>query len=125
MLRATGDADAILCLSGDTPTTDRLFLAFETLTVPVVLASSIPGLLATLPTHVPWEDVWVVAGTSASVAGDEYGDVVKAMAELTPEVLSKKVAVMRQCASSVTWLTRGSVAHHHLMAAALRRSYSD
>merc|ERR1711920_103299 len=55
----------IISFAGDSPTTDRIFQAFDTLSVIVVLSHELQSIVRSLPfgNVVPWADILVVLDT--------------------------------------------------------------
>mmetsp|Transcript_17525 Transcript_17525/g.44837 ORF Transcript_17525/g.44837 Transcript_17525/m.44837 type:complete len:448 (-) Transcript_17525:128-1471(-) len=91
------DSKYFLALTGDSPTSDRLFNMFDTGTIPLVLSERLNSVLDALPFPdvVPWRDIFVVV-ESKRWAVHPLQSVLDAIDALPPdEVVMRRVLMAR------------------------------
>lgn len=119
-LGALRDSRFFMALTGDTPTTDRLFSMFDTQTIPIVLSNRLEGLIATLPFHfaVPWRDIFVVVDHQAWTK-NPMQSVLDTIDALTPQEVAMRRELLRRHADDVTYKNSNSTrAHTNILIAA-------
>jgi hypothetical protein len=115
----------VLTLPGDTATTDRIFNAFETLTLVAALSHERDKLLSVLPFHstVPWASLIVWIDTQHFTA-DPCEAIVAATARMPMSDVAERMELMAQFRNEVLWLPTGkasSRAASNVLDAAYRR----
>jgi hypothetical protein len=93
-----------LCLTGDTPSTDRLYNAFDTLTIPVALASTVDIIIDNAPFQdvVPWRDIIVTVDDGAWKA-NPMSSVLDAIDALPADEVVMKYQLMKRHADDVSF----------------------
>jgi hypothetical protein len=94
----------VLCLTGDTPSTDRLYNAFDTLSIPIVLASMVGAIIENtpFPEVVPWRDIFLTVNDAAWET-EPMKSVLDAINALTPEAVSMKYELMKKHADDISF----------------------
>ena len=112
----------VLHLSGDTPTTDRIWTAFEYLSLVGVLTREKDDLLALLPfpDRVPWEDIFVWIDTDAFLQSPVEA-VREAALALTESEKERRYNLMRKHRRDVLWGYNESVAVFNVLDEAASR----
>jgi hypothetical protein len=109
----------MISFSGDTPTTDRIFNAFDTLTIVVVLSDEKQAIIDTLPARdrVPWNDILIEIDTDEFLKGP-----VKSVEQLVDRMSQAKLKAVQDLMSKyrrdVLWHIEDSQAAAHFIAAA-------
>ena len=119
----------VLSLPGDSATTDRIFNAFETLTLIAALSHERDKLLSVLPFHsaVPWASLIVWIDTKRFMK-DPVGAIMAATAHMRVAQVEERMQTMARYRNEVLWLARRgegptSVATNVLDAAYRRVAY--
>lgn len=115
------DSRSTVSLTGDTPTTDRIFNAFETETVVQVLSLDLKPLLDVLPFTdiIPWKDIFYV------VESDDFDknptlSLLKVGQKSNLPALKEKINLMRKYKDDVLWISKNSKSHVHTIKTALK-----
>ena len=95
----------VLTLPGDSATTDRIFNAFETLTLVAALSHERDRLLSVLPFHsaVPWATLIVWIDTK-HFDTDPYDAIFAAKARMPLFEVAERMELMSQFRNEVLWL---------------------
>mmetsp|Transcript_2640 Transcript_2640/g.5571 ORF Transcript_2640/g.5571 Transcript_2640/m.5571 type:complete len:586 (-) Transcript_2640:424-2181(-) len=116
----------VLSLSGDTPTTDRIFNAFEVLTVPVVLSSEYRAILQNLPwPHiVPWHEIIHVIDSDSFSRSPvrALSDFVKSVSNASLELT---IHLMHQHRLDVLWHESHTRTAMNLLSTAMLKLYAQ
>lgn len=119
-LQLMRDSAMVVALPGDTPTSDRLWNAFDTLTLIGVLSAHMGELLDVLPFRwaVPWEDILVPINQTEY----DYDPILApllALDRLGTAGMSARLSLMRKYRDDVSWANKATtrVADHIIEAA--------
>lgn len=120
-MQVMAEARTTVSLTGDTPTTDRIFNAFETETVVQVLSRDLNPLLEVLAFTdvVPWRQIFhIVNATKFDEAPLRELSKLGSIENLP--LLRKKVDLMRKFKDDVLWISEQSRAHLHVLKTAMK-----
>lgn len=105
-----------LNLPGDTLSTDRMFLAFETLTLICVITYKRSNLLSILPFHhiIPWNEllIWI---DYRSFESNPINTLIQKINKISMKESSRRLRLMNRYRNHLTWGHRNSVAHLHVL----------
>lgn len=110
-----------LTIRGDTPTTDRLWVAFEQLTLIGVISSEKEDLLPLLPfpRRVPWENIIVWIDSDAFTA-NPVAAIRNAALAMSDDEKERRYNLMKKHRRDVLWAYNESVALYNVLEDAIR-----
>jgi hypothetical protein len=113
-----------LSLPGDTLTTDRIFNAFETLTLVGALSSTRKNLVKILPfgDRINWSKIIVWISTSA-YSKDPIKAIRESILHLSLPSRKEKYELMKRWQKEILWLREDSRAVHNVIESACKRIY--
>ena len=123
-LARMGESRMVLSLAGDTPTTDRIFNAFDAGAVPLVLSNEVPAIVSKLPfgSVVPWQRLLLpLPGDDFDAAPLQALQGAATRASARGDELAARARLVGAHRRDVIWGAPGSRAHVHLLREALAR----
>ncbi len=117
------DSRMVLSLAGDTPTTDRLFNAFDSETAVLVLSDELPALLRRLPfpSVIPWRKVLQLVVPTSNFTASPLRSITRVATKTSLRTLGHVIALMRLHRNDVRWSVQGSRATWNVLHEALRK----
>eukprot|EP00873_Tetraselmis_striata_P029108 jgi/Tetstr1/449372/TSEL_003883.t1 len=119
-LDVLADSRFVVTLTGDTPTTDRLCNMFDTVTVPIALASKLPAIMSVVPFRevIPWQEIFATVSDAAWKV-DAVQSVLDVIDSLTPAEVQRREHLMMQHADDISFASPATTrAHTNLINAA-------
>jgi hypothetical protein len=119
--RAMADSLVVLSLPGDTPTTDRIYNAFESVTIIACLSHDKEPLLRNLPFHfaVEWESLILWIDTDQFVVSP-LAAISAAVDGMSPAEVKRRLTLMLLFQKEVTWTHPNSRASQNVLQGAMQ-----